>query len=57
MVLSNRYTEYDTWAWLYNQTMGPQYSASQIRPLENLLLPSVPQKRASVGSLLRHWGN
>ncbi len=43
MVLSNRYTEYDTWAWLYNQTMGPQYSASQIRPLENLLLPSVPQ--------------
>jgi SAM-dependent methyltransferase len=42
MVLSNRYTEYDTWAWLYNQTMGPQYSANQIRPLENLLLPFVP---------------
>lgn len=42
MVLSNRYTEYDTWAWLYNQTMGPEYATNQIRPLERLLLLDLP---------------
>jgi SAM-dependent methyltransferase len=42
MVTSNRYTEYDTWAWLYNQTMGPNYANQQIRSLEKLLLPSLP---------------
>ncbi len=42
MVLNSYYTEYDSWAWLYNQTMGPEYSVNQIRPLENLLLPLIP---------------
>jgi SAM-dependent methyltransferase len=37
----NRYQEYDTWAWLYNQTMGPQYSKNQLQPLETLLLPRI----------------
>lgn len=41
MVTNDRYTQYDTWAWLYNQTMGPQYSANQIRSLETLLLPAL----------------
>jgi ubiquinone/menaquinone biosynthesis C-methylase UbiE len=42
MVLSQRYTEYNNWAWLYNETMGPQYSQSQLCPLQTLLLSNLP---------------
>lgn len=42
MVLTQRYTEYNNWAWLYNETMGPQYSNNQLRPLETLLLSHLP---------------
>ncbi|ELR97038.1 trans-aconitate 2-methyltransferase [Gloeocapsa sp. PCC 73106] len=41
MSKENRYQEYDTWAWLYNQTMGPEYSKSQLQPIETLLLPKI----------------
>ena len=43
MAKSDRYSEYDTWAWLYNQTMGPQYSLEQLKPLEIMLLPQLPK--------------
>ncbi|WP_414526549.1 class I SAM-dependent methyltransferase [Nodularia chucula] len=37
------HTEYDTWAWLYNQTMGPEYCQNQLKPLEKILLPRLKQ--------------
>ncbi len=37
-----RYTEYDAWAWLYDQTVGPDYSAAQWQLLQRLLLPALP---------------
>lgn len=37
------YTEYDAWAWLYNETMGPQYSQNQLQSLEKMLLPRLSQ--------------
>ncbi|MCC5667065.1 class I SAM-dependent methyltransferase [Nostoc sp. CHAB 5784] len=40
---NERYTEYDAWAWLYNETMGPQYSQNQLQPLEKMLLPRLSQ--------------
>lgn len=43
MVKVDRYSEYDTWAWLYNQTMGPQYGLEQLKPLEIMLLPQLPK--------------
>ena len=43
MSSENRYTDYDTWAWLYNKTMGPQYSEKQLSLLEKLLLPHLPK--------------
>lgn len=43
MSSENRYTDYDTWAWLYNKTMGPQYSKKQLSLLEKLLLPHLPK--------------
>ena len=39
MPKSHRYSEYDTWAWLYNHTMGPQYGLEQLKPVELMLLP------------------
>jgi SAM-dependent methyltransferase len=39
----DRYSEYDTWAWLYNETMGPQYRENQLQPLEKMLLPWLSQ--------------
>jgi SAM-dependent methyltransferase len=60
MYRENRYQEYDTWAWLYNQTMGPQYSENQLQPLETLLLPQLPQKAkildlcCGTGHLVQH---
>lgn len=44
MTVENRYKDYDTWAWLYNQTMGPQYCKNQLQPLETLILPHLPQR-------------
>ncbi|WP_024750347.1 class I SAM-dependent DNA methyltransferase [Crocosphaera subtropica] len=38
MLTEDRYTEYDTWAWLYNETMGPEYGKNQEKPIETLLL-------------------
>jgi SAM-dependent methyltransferase len=43
MVTNQRYTEYDTWAWLYNQTMGPEYGKTQLQPLQTLLLKHLPE--------------
>lgn len=40
---NERYTKYDAWAWLYNETMGPQYSQNQLQPLEKMLLPRLTQ--------------
>lgn len=37
----DHYSEYDTWAWLYNETMGPQYRQNQLQPLEKMLLPQI----------------
>lgn len=36
-----RYTDYDAWGWLYNETMGPQYCQSQLQPLETMLLKTL----------------
>jgi SAM-dependent methyltransferase len=41
---SDRYTEYDYWGWLYNQTMGEQYCQSQLQPLEALFFPQLPKQ-------------
>jgi SAM-dependent methyltransferase len=38
-ISNERYSEYDKWAWLYNETMGPQYCQNQLQPLEKMLLP------------------
>lgn len=43
MSSEERYNAYDTWAWLYNKTMGPQYSKKQLSLLEKLLLPNLPK--------------
>lgn len=41
-----RYTIYDTWAWLYNQTMGLSYAQSQLQTLDKLFLPHLqPQSQ------------
>ncbi|MEM9090695.1 MAG: class I SAM-dependent methyltransferase [Cyanobacteria bacterium P01_F01_bin.53] len=40
--MSPRYSDYDNWAWLYNQTMGPEYSQPQLDLLKRVLLPYVP---------------
>ncbi|MGD1897774.1 MAG: class I SAM-dependent DNA methyltransferase [Phormidesmis sp.] len=37
-----RYADYDNWAWLYNQTMGPEYSQPQLDLLKRVLLPYIP---------------
>lgn len=33
-----RYTAYDPWAWLYNQSLGPQYCRDKLPFVEKLLL-------------------
>jgi len=40
--MTDRYTDYDNWAWLYNQTMGPDYSQPQLDLLKRALLPYIP---------------
>lgn len=38
----NRYTDYDEWAWLYNQTAGPAYKNKQLQFLNRFLLKNIP---------------
>jgi len=42
MLSQERYNAYDTWAWLYNETMGPEYSKGQLQLLERVLLFNIP---------------
>jgi len=35
-------SNYDHWAWLYNQTLGPRYSDHKIGPIAKVVLPLVP---------------
>ena len=44
MAVETRYTKYDTWAWLYNSTMGISYAQSQLKTLDKLLLPQLQQE-------------
>jgi SAM-dependent methyltransferase len=37
---------YDSWAWLYNSTMGPDYGREQYALLERVLLPNVAEGAA-----------
>ncbi|MEL6437833.1 MAG: class I SAM-dependent methyltransferase [Cyanobacteria bacterium J06621_8] len=45
MTAQSRYTKYDTWAWLYNLTMGSTYAAEQLTILEKVLLPLLPKSQ------------
>ncbi|MEL6489615.1 MAG: class I SAM-dependent methyltransferase [Cyanobacteria bacterium J06634_6] len=40
--MTSRYSDYNNWAWLYNQTMGPEYSRPQLDLLKRVLLPHIP---------------
>ncbi|MGB3299155.1 MAG: class I SAM-dependent methyltransferase [Phormidesmis sp.] len=40
--MTSRYADYNNWAWLYNQTMGPEYSQPQLDLLKRVLLPHIP---------------
>lgn len=40
--MTSRYSDYNNWAWLYNQTMGPEYSQPQLNLLKRVLLPHIP---------------
>ena len=42
--MTNRYTDYNNWAWLYNKTVGPDYSQPQLQLLQRVLLPYLPQQ-------------
>jgi len=37
--MSERYDQYDSWAWLYDETIGPVYGREQMEVLERVLLP------------------
>ncbi|MEM8674914.1 MAG: class I SAM-dependent methyltransferase [Cyanobacteria bacterium P01_G01_bin.67] len=39
MTVESSYTEYDTWAWLYDLTMGSTYGTTQLKTIEKILLP------------------
>ncbi|MEM9484544.1 MAG: class I SAM-dependent methyltransferase [Cyanobacteria bacterium P01_F01_bin.116] len=41
--MTERYTDYNNWAWLYNRTVGPDYSKPQLTLLERVLLPHMPE--------------
>ncbi|MEM8830583.1 MAG: class I SAM-dependent methyltransferase [Cyanobacteria bacterium P01_G01_bin.19] len=43
MTVENSHTEYDTWAWLYNQTMGSTYGTTQLKTIDKILLPILPK--------------
>ncbi|MEM9087116.1 MAG: class I SAM-dependent methyltransferase [Cyanobacteria bacterium P01_F01_bin.53] len=40
--MTSRYSDYNSWAWLYNQTMGPEYSQPQLELLKRVLIPHIP---------------
>ena len=40
-MIESRYTKYDTWAWLYNLTMGSTYAETQFETLNKILLPNL----------------
>ncbi|MEM6252551.1 MAG: class I SAM-dependent methyltransferase [Cyanobacteria bacterium P01_D01_bin.156] len=42
--MTERYTDYNNWAWLYNKTVGPDYSKPQLALLERVLLPHIPKQ-------------
>ncbi|MEM9162916.1 MAG: hypothetical protein AAGC54_07595, partial [Cyanobacteria bacterium P01_F01_bin.4] len=42
--MTTRYTDYNNWAWLYNKTMGPDYSQPQLDLLNRVLLPDMPER-------------
>ncbi|MEM9007591.1 MAG: class I SAM-dependent methyltransferase [Cyanobacteria bacterium P01_F01_bin.86] len=46
MTTSTRYIEYDTWAWLYNETMGPEYGKAQLQFIQRAMLPELPANAA-----------
>lgn len=37
--MSERYNQYDGWAWLYDETIGPIYGREQMEILKRVLLP------------------
>lgn len=39
----SRYTKYDRWAWLYNETMGETYARNQFKTLNKLVLPKLSE--------------
>ncbi|MEO1800667.1 MAG: class I SAM-dependent methyltransferase [Cyanobacteria bacterium J06629_2] len=41
MTVESRYTKYDTWAWLYNLTMGSTYAETQFKTLDKILLSNL----------------
>ncbi|MEM6613649.1 MAG: class I SAM-dependent methyltransferase [Cyanobacteria bacterium P01_C01_bin.72] len=43
MTVESSYTEYDTWAWLYDLTMGSTYGTTQLKTIEKILLPILPK--------------
>ncbi|MEM9809174.1 MAG: class I SAM-dependent methyltransferase [Cyanobacteria bacterium P01_D01_bin.56] len=42
--MTERYTDYNNWAWLYDKTVGPDYSKPQLALLERVLLPYIPEQ-------------
>ncbi|MEM6451440.1 MAG: class I SAM-dependent methyltransferase [Cyanobacteria bacterium P01_D01_bin.105] len=42
--MTSRYSDYNNWAWLYNKTMGPDYSKPQLDLLRSVFLPNIPHK-------------
>ncbi len=42
--MTNRYTDYNNWAWLYNKTVGPDYSQPQLSLLKRVFLPQIPDQ-------------
>lgn len=40
--MTERYTEYDEWAWLYNQTVGAAEAIEHLRLLRRVLFPAIP---------------
>lgn len=42
--MTSRYSDYNNWAWLYNQTVGPEYSQPQLDLLKRVFLPYIPKQ-------------
>ncbi|MEM9446189.1 MAG: class I SAM-dependent methyltransferase [Verrucomicrobiota bacterium] len=41
--MSERYDQYDSWAWLYDQTVGPEYGREQFSVLQRVLIPKLKE--------------